>query len=444
MDPESGHDAVRNVGIRHGRIEIITAAPIDGRNRIDARGLVVSPGFIDLHQHAHTPEALRAKALDGVTAAFEMEMGVPDIDTWYRAIEGTAPIHYGATIGHMFVRAAILSGDSTSNNFPTGEAATRAATVDELRRMRRRAERGLERGALGIGMGIEYTPGATPWEVLEMFRAAAAFPGAPVHVHVRGTEAPHHWMETAELILGTVVSGAPLHIVHANSSFGSDAPKLFDMITAAHARGIDVTTEAYPYTVSMTGIGSAPFDDWQKWTDERFARFIWPSTGERLTRESFGRYRAIGGVVLIEGMTEERLRPALVSPLTMIASDGVLEGGAAHPRLAGTYSRILGRYVREQQVLSLMDALRKMTIMPAQRLEARAPAMANKGRLRVGADADITIFNPATVIDRATFTQPLLPSQGILHVLVAGVPVVRAGAFLPGMTPGTAVRASIQ
>lgn len=440
MDPESGLDAVRNVGISGGVIRRVTEAPIEGMRSIDARGLVVAPGFIDLHLHAHTPQALRAKALDGVTAAFEMELGVPDVDAWYAGVEGSAPIHYGAAVGHPSLRMAVLTGTAAH---PGGEGATRAATPEQIAALRERVEHGLRRGALGVGLGIEYTPGATPWEVLEMFRAAGRFPGAPVHVHVRGTEAPQHWMETAELFLGTLVSGAPLHIVHSNSSFGRDAPRLYEMIEAARARGLDVTTETYPYTASMTAIESAPFDGWESWGDDRFARFVWPKTGERLTRESFGRYRAIGGMVVIEGMTEERLRPTLESPLTMIVSDGVLEAGAAHPRIAGTYARVLGRYVREQGVLTLMEALRKMTVMPARRLEARAPAMRSKGRLREGADADVTIFDPATVLDGATYAEPLLPSVGIRHVLVGGVPVVSDGRLDPAATPGRAVRGPI-
>lgn len=444
VDPESGLDAVRNVGIREGVVRAITPNAIDGRERIDARGLVVAPGFIDLHQHTHTPEALRAKVLDGVTAAFEMETGTRDIDEWYAMVEGKSPIHFGAAIGHPTVRTAVLTGSAPLLALPSGEGATRLATPEEIARIRERIEHGLRRGALGVGLAVEYTPGATPWEVLEVFRAAATAPGAPVHVHVRGTQEPQYWMETAELFLGTLVSGAPLHIVHANSSFGGDAPKLFEMIEAARRRGLDITTEAYPYTAAMTSIESEPFADWEKWPDDRFARFVWPATGERLTRQSFGRYRAKGGLVVIEGMTEEKLRPILTNPLAMIVSDGELEGGAAHPRLAGTYARVLGRYVREQRLLTLVAALRKMTLMPAQRLEARAPALRNKGRIREGADADITIFDPATVIDRATHAEPLLPSAGIRYVLVGGVVVVNDGKLVPGALPGRAVRGTVR
>ncbi len=438
MDPESGLDAPRHVGIRDGVIEALTQERLVGRDTIDATGLVVAPGFIDLHQHSFSVTALHGKVQDGVTAAFEMELGVPDVGAWSAALEDKSPIHYGATAGHPSIRMHVLTGDTSS--IPAGEGATRAASDAEIAEMRRRVERQLAAGALGVGLAIEYTPGATPWEVLEMFRAAGRFSGAPVHVHVRGTDEPQFWMETAELFLATVVSGAPLHIVHANSSFGRDAPKLFAMIDSARARGLDITTETYPYTASMTEIRAAPFDDWEQWPDERFERFIWPSTGERLTRESFGRYRQTGGVVVIEGMTEDRLLPTLRSPLPMIVSDGVAEAAGAHPRATGSYARVLGRYVREQRALSLMDALRKMTLMPAQRLERRAPAMRNKGRLRVGADADITIFDPDTVVDRATYAEPLLPSAGIPHVLVGGVPVVRNGRLDAQARPGRGIR----
>jgi len=128
----------------------------------------------------------------------------------------------------------------------------------------------------------------------------------------------------------------------------------------------------------------------------------------------------------------------------MIASDAYWQNGTGHPRTAGTFSRVLGRYVRETQVLTLMEAIHKMTLKPAQRLEARVPAMRNKGRLRVGADADITIFDPAAVLDRATYREPSLSPLGIDHVIVNGVSVVSGGKAVDGITPGKPVRARIQ
>jgi dihydroorotase len=131
---------------------------------------------------------------------------------------------------------------------------------------------------------------------------------------------------------------------------------------------------------------------------------------------------------------------AVTSPLTMIASDSYWEGGTGHPRTSGTFSRVLGRYVREARSLSLMGALRKMTLMPAQRLEGRVAAMKNKGRLRVGADADITIFDAGRVIDRSTYRDPGLPPLGIRHVIVNGIAVVANEQLVEGVFPGKAIR----
>jgi dihydroorotase len=207
------------------------------------------------------------------------------------------------------------------------------------------------------------------------------------------------------------------------------------MIEAAQADGQDVTTEVYPYDASQTTIRSALFDGWESWDDERFERYQWVRTGERLTRETFAAYRAQDGPVIIHSRTEELTRAAIVHPVVMFASDG----DPGHPRSAGTYGRILGSYVREQELLGLMDALRRMTILPARRLEAFVPAMASKGRLRVGADADITVFDPETVIDRATYASPSLPSEGFEYVLVNGVVVVDGGELVGGVRPGRAI-----
>ena len=174
------------------------------------------------------------------------------------------------------------------------------------------------------------------------------------------------------------------------------------MVKAARARGIDISVEAYPYNSSATSIESLP-DTWKNWPDSKFQSYEWAATGERLTRETFAKYRQTGGLVIRHGENESLLIPAVISPLTMVASDGILKNGVGHPRVAGTYARVLGVYVREQKALTLMEALRKMTVMPAQHLEVRVPEMKNKGRIALGADADITIFNPDTIIDRATF-----------------------------------------
>jgi dihydroorotase len=190
----------------------------------------------------------------------------------------------------------------------------------------------------------------------------------------------------------------------------------------------------------MTAIESALFDQYQNAPDSVYQQFMWVATGERLTRESFERYRKQGGMVVLFLNTPEMEALAIASPLTAIASDGLLSGGKGHPRTAGTYARVLGHYVREKRAISLMDAIRKMALLPAQRLEQWAPAFAAKGRIKPGADADLAIFDPATVIDRATYQQPATPSEGFRHVLVNGVPVVKDGALVTGVFPGRGVR----
>ena len=244
------------------------------------------------------------------------------------------------------------------------------------------------------------------------------------------------------MIAASAITGAPLHVVHVQSTGGKATPRLLEMIVEARARKLDVTTECYPYIAGMTDIKSAIFNEgWQEVFGIGYGDLQWTATGERLTKESFERYRKTGGMVLVFSMTDEIVATAVANPLTMIASDGLLSNGKGHPRTAGTYSRVLGRYVREQGALSLTDALRKMSLMPAQRLEHRAPAMKNKGRVRVGADADLVVFDPARVIDKATFEQPAQYAEGIMYVLVNGVMVVKNGELQTGVTPGRAVRA---
>ena len=387
MDPESGLDAVRNVGVRDGRIEEISADTLEGEQTVDATGLVVAPGFVDLHAHGQSEEAFRLMVRDGVTTAFELEVGTGDVSAWYGEHEGGQILNYGVSIGHIPVRMRVM-GDS-GEFLPSGSGGSETATEEQIAEMERLIEDGLGQGAVAVGFGLAYTPAATTAEFESMLRIAAAH-GASAHIHVRG--GPDGLNEAIESAAAT---GASLHVVHANSSGGASTAEFLRTIEQARSDGQDVTTEAYPYEAGMTMIESALFDDWESWDDDRFPIHQWAETGERLTRDSFARYRAQGGGVIIHSRTEEMTRAAIENPITIIASDGLIEDGQGHPRTSGTYSKVLGKYVREGNVLTLMDALRRMTIEPARRLQGYVSAMERKGRLRVGADADIAIFEEA-------------------------------------------------
>src|SRR5260221_13700556 len=222
-------------------------------------------------------------------------------------------------------------------------------------------------------------------------------------------------------------------------------PQLIAMVEGARKSGFDVTTECYPYTAGSTYLQSAVFDPgWQEKLQISFHELQWADTGERLTAEAFEKYRKQGGIVVIHSIPEEAARTAVADPIVMIASDGMpITGAKVHPRGQGTFSRVLGHYVREEKALDLMTALKKMTLMPAQRLEKRAALFKDKGRIRVGADADITVFDANRVIDKATYENPLEYSEGIQFVLVNGLPVVKDGQLVSGAFPGRAARAPI-
>jgi len=444
MDPESGVDAILDIGVRDGRIEALSAQPLTGAQRVDATGLVVAPGFINLHWHGVDPHSDTYQAMDGITASFELEVGVADVDRWYDERTGRMPIHYGVAVGHAPVRMRVMH--DPGELLPSGDAARKPATPEDLEQIAAGVARGLERGAVGVGFALAYTPAASHWEVLQMFRLAAA-QGAAAFVHIRGASSAgsaDREQGLLEAIALSAVSGAGVHVAHINSSGQASAPRMLDMIRDARAHGVDVTTECYPYTAGATRIESFLFDSWLDKSEEEYHKLQWAATGERLTRASFLAYRKQGGLVLIHANTEENVRAAVVDPLTMFASDGFdVKPGSGHPRSAGTNSRVLGRYVREG-ALPLMQALRKMTLMPAQRIEGRVPQMRNKGRLRVGADADIVVFDPDRIVDRATYEEPALYAEGMRYVFILGTPVVREGQIVGGARPGRPVRAPLR
>ena len=448
MDPATGLDSIRDVAIRDGKIVAISSETLSGDTVIDVGGKVVAPGFIDLHAHGQTTSDMQIQARDGVTTALEMEIGVYPVAAWYAAMEGQAPLNYGATVSHVSSRFAVFNGIDVGH-WPTNGAkiaaigvrpdgANKAASPAQVDSIAALLRKGLDEGALGVGFGINYTPAATPDEIAAMFRVAKAA-GATAFVHTRafGIAAIREAIATAR------ETGASLHIVHIGSSALNDMNEVLPLMDSSRAAGMDLTTEVYPYSAASTLLESAMFNPgWQQNLKIDYGDVEWSATGERLTRETFEKYRKQGGYVVMYMMKDANIERAIAHPNIMIATDGIpFVNGKAHPRGAGSFSRVLGHYSREKGLLSLMDALAKMTIQPARRLEGYVPAMKNKGRIAVGADADITVFDPATIIDQATFAEPMKPGVGMSHVLVNGTFVVKNGDLLPDARPGRAIRA---
>ncbi len=338
MDPETGLDAVRNVGVRDGKITRISSEPLEGSRVLHAAGLVVSPGFIDLHQHGQDMESQRVKALDGVTTALELEIGAPDVTAFLKDKQGASLIHYGTAASHAAARALVFGAplppelNRTHPGNPdilpkSGPATDQAATPEQIDGIRDRLRAELDAGALAVGMGIQYTPGATRLEVIDMFRLAAERK-VPVYTHVRsaGRTEPGSAIESISEVIGAAaISGASLHIVHINSSCGRDGLECLSLVEGARARGLDVTTEAYPYIAGMTYINSALFNPgWQDKFGISYDQLVLPETGEHLTKERFDELHnsTKTQLVLLFSNTQQVVDQVIPHPLVMIASDG--------------------------------------------------------------------------------------------------------------------------
>ncbi len=452
MDPETGANRIANVGVRAGRIAAISSAPLAGKRTIDAKGLVVAPGFIDLHSHASYAFGYDQQARDGVTTSLELEAGTYPIRSFYDQRVGKTRINYGASVGIQGIRTNIKTGirENTGQSSPAVIARKAEWAETPFTRAERDRERAMFReefaaGGLGMGVLYEYLPALGRDELYELMQDAAAV-HAPVFVHVRAAEhadVDNLMAPMQEMVADAASTGASIHICHVGSKSLSAISPVLDMFDRARKRGVDITTEVYPYDAGSTVLGSALFNEgWQDHHGGTFKDIEWPPTGERMTAESFAKFRKEHpeAFVILHTIPPATVETAIAHPGVMIASDAVpYANGSGHPRGTGTFARVLGVYVREKHSLTLMDALGRMSWLPAKRLEQISPAMKHKGRVQVGADADLTLFDPDKVVDRATYSHPTTPSAGIPYVIVGGTPVVDKGEIVTAAFPGRGV-----
>jgi cytosine/adenosine deaminase-related metal-dependent hydrolase len=475
VDPETGFDRVADVGIDGGSVMAVGNG-LEGATTVDVGGLVVAPGFVDLHSHAQTLPGRRLQACDGVTTALDLEAGRAPVEVAYaREAERGSPINYGFSASWAAARMHAVADGPLDGSAAAifgglvGSDWQQAATAPQVARILAQIESDLAAGAVGVGVLIGYTPGVDPSEYLAVAELAAAA-GVPTFSHSRDIVelAPETLIDGAEEVVRAAgATGAHMHYCHINSTSGRHIDRVLALVGRCQAEGARVTTEAYPYGSGSTAIGAgflAPDRLRERFRDTTSITYL--RTGERIADDA--RLRELratdpGGLVIAELLDESEpaeaalLRRSLAFPDAIVASDGMpplWTGTAAmdltawplppeavtHPRTAGTFGRAL-RLWREEGA-ALMDAVRRATLLPAEVLEAAVPAMRRKGRLQPGADADLVVFDDARVTDQATYVASTRPSSGIAHVIVGGTFVVRDRELVLDARPGQPVRAA--
>ncbi len=482
MDPETNFDAVRNVGVKDGKIAVITETRIQGTESIDASGHVVAPGFLDTHNHnVLVPFGQKLALRDGLTTPMEIENGVMPVAKWYDSMEGKSQTNYGATVSIMGARETVfnpdfqtISGGTISDmELASATHATMAwskkvATDEEIEKILSLLDRGLKDGALGVGHVPGYmVDGVTTRESFGTQQLAGKY-GRFVAMHGRfsGQQPPTSGLlGTAEQVASVAAAGGGLIVQHMTAQCLGVTPDCQKMIDDAYSEGRQVISEIYAYTYGAT-IVSADYlhpDNYGPNMGHTYSDIIDLTNMQPLTKETYEQLMktAPGTNVTFENATKEDLYVALAHPTSIIGSDAfpyVMKSDGSfvqdwdtpydavngHPRGAGTHALIL-RLVREENLMPLMLAISKMTYMPAKFMQDNGvPQMAHKGRVQVGADADLTIFDPDTVKDNATPSAGGLPSTGIPYVVVMGTIVVKDSKVLKGVFPGKPIRLPVQ
>jgi N-acyl-D-aspartate/D-glutamate deacylase len=436
IDPASEYDAIADVGIDGDRITAISTDPLTGENTIDAAGLIVAPGFIDVLSYEPNAYGIWYKVGDGVTTNLGMH-GINNTAAGFFEFFGSAdqrpPVHFGGAFDNAYMR-----------NYQAGIGSD-AASASELALLEQQVEEGFADGWVGLSFEPEYTPWVTTEEITRL-SAIAARHGFPVFSHIRSSspDDPDGGSLAAldELLRVADETGAAVHVDHITSMNTHVMGEALERLEAARSRGVDVTACMYPYDFWATTLASERFaPGWQERFRIDYEDLEVPGTGERLTESTFRRYQEQNRLVAAHAIPEADVRAALEVPWIMIGSDAILEPEHNnHPRATGAFTRTLGRYVRETGLLSWSQALAKMTVLPAQRIEGRVPAMRRKGRLQIGADADVTVFDPDRVQDRSTVEDPAQMAAGVAYVLVMGTVVKEGEIVHDERRPGQPIR----
>ncbi|GAA1766789.1 amidohydrolase family protein [Nocardioides hankookensis] len=481
IDPEAGTETIADVVVRDAKVAEISATPVLEADAtvVDVTGLVVGPGFVDLHSHVHSIAGQRLQAFDGVTTNLDLEAGLMPIERAYdEAAAAGRVLNYGFSASWSDARGQVLAGVVPNARFDSSTDLLgnldwqRTSSPAELAAWLGLLERELAAGALGIGVLMGYAPRSDPAEYLAVARLAAAA-GAPTFTHVRElVEAdPTTPVDgSREVANAAAETGAAMHHCHVNSTSRRHVDRVLGTLGDARAAGSRVTVEAYPYGMGSTSVGAfflAP---------ERLPAWgLTPSsivlvgTGERIAdvrRLEEVRTLDPGATCIVEFFDErderdrELLRRALAFPDAIVASDAMpLEwpdhradtrewplppGASTHPRTSGTFARSLRLMVLEHGLWDWPEAFRRCSYLPARVLDDVAPAMRAKGRLAPGADADLVVLDPAAVTDQATVTDPIRPSAGVRHLLVGGSFVIRDGGLDLDAYPGRAVRGEMR
>ncbi len=427
-----------NIGIKGEKVEVITREDISGKEEIDATGLIVSPGFIDVLSYSPNSVGNRYKVADGVTTNLAMHGATDDFKQWFSRYDNqTMILNYGGAVLHGMIRNAVKAGLYCAPN------------QEQIEEMKKRTEKAILEGAIGLSFSPEYYPGMSEEEIMAIMEVGNKY-DLTSFFHVRYStmygQGGDNIDALNEVIHYARELDASVQVVHINSTGGTfSMEESLRIIEDAREEGIDITFDLYPYDYWATYSNSARFDKgWQERFQITYSDLQVANTEERLTEESFAHYRQTHTLLIAYAIPEEEVRMAMQVDHAMIGSDTIIQFHKNnHPRGAGTFSRTIGKYAREKRIITLMEALQMMTIRTAQRLENVAPALENKGRLREGADADITIFDYAEIIDTATPENIASYSEGISYVLVNGTVVRDPEGFRTGVSPGEPIRNSI-